>query len=468
MQDKQKNDIDPTFIDYAWDQMRAQLDEAMPVEERRRKRGLWLWFLMFIILGSTWVTLRAFGPKGIEESPQPASKETPIATSKPSSDDVLDPTSGEVVATSIQQETHVVATEEQDNPLLQTTASASSLELLNQPLEQPVSVTSESLTPSIVSNHTPAETSPLNQETPIIENVIVAESDHNPSATPAELGTIPAEVSSLNNEEDQLGLVATVPRLAFFPNQKTFAESMPPTTAVAKNALHLFAEGMLGSGLDDPAQLLHLGAGAQLDLNSQFAIEGGLAYEAYHLGELSLVNDSQDAVLVNFEDVDPASWGGANYTVAVPFDSAVSNVTAHRIAMPVNIRWSPSAQSPWQFSLGGTAVYYLQALVKSELPESLSVSQRSSVANFDLYNENQPLFVLDSAAEDISNPSGFIARPLEVTRWEWSWTAAVGYRFSPRLEGQVQYRGLFNDWPNSKEKLGPNSFAQLSLRYYLK
>lgn len=478
--------MDPAFVDYAWEQMRAQLDEAMPVEDGRRKRGWWLWLLLFVVLGSAGVSLRTFGPKEVEETPQPLPQEAPIAVAESSSEALVGQVPDLPAGTSTAPVEQASVANEPGHFVASDGVSDSPIDRSMPPVEQLAasSVAPTKSNPALIdaprasvaqktadgtSGDAPSESASFSPDsaTSAAESPVAAQAGGRASEAPTATFPLLAVEQKVVNAKEDGGLMAAVPTLALQPDKKASSVSLPAAANVAKNPIHFFAEGTLGAGLDDQAQLLHLGAGAQLALSPQMAIEGGLAYQAYHLGELKLFSGEQDALLINFEDINQGAWGGANNAVTVPFDSAVSSVMTHRIAMPLNVRWSPSPQSPWQFSLGGSAAYYLQAQVESELPESFSFSERSAITNFDLYNEDQPLLVFDASAEDISSPTGAAASPLEITRWEWSWTVALGYRFSGRIEGQVQYRGLLNDWPNSREQLGPHSFVQLSLRYYL-
>lgn len=66
MQDNWNSGIDPSFADKAWENMRKQLDEAMPVDEKQKRRLIgWWWAIGFALLlaGAGWFLLGSPSPQ---------------------------------------------------------------------------------------------------------------------------------------------------------------------------------------------------------------------------------------------------------------------------------------------------------------------------------------------------------------------------------------------------------------------
>ncbi|MEZ5043511.1 MAG: hypothetical protein R2828_26680 [Saprospiraceae bacterium] len=76
MQDNWNSGIDPSFADKAWENMRKQLDEAMPVDEKQKRRPIgWWWAIGFALLlaGAGWF---------LSGSPSPQLDALPILTAE--------------------------------------------------------------------------------------------------------------------------------------------------------------------------------------------------------------------------------------------------------------------------------------------------------------------------------------------------------------------------------------------------
>ncbi|MCB0636810.1 MAG: hypothetical protein KDC54_09355, partial [Lewinella sp.] len=247
MQDRRPPQVDPALVDHAWEQMRAQLDAVMPVEQPRRRLAAWWWLLFLGLLTGvgllTWLWARDPAQDKLPSLPTPPvaeqSQQQPNSTTQ----------------TEIKTPTASTTLSELEGSLVGETRSA---EESVDPIEQP----------SV--SHTPGEVW-----------VGASSSDQPPVALLPDVEPVQIEQPALSTDQSAAAAVRveTVRVIAALPSADlpllAEASTMPGAGAPdvqRPRASRFFLEGTAGLALDESGQLMGLGAGYEWLLGKKWGL----------------------------------------------------------------------------------------------------------------------------------------------------------------------------------------------------
>ncbi len=442
MQDRQHIHNDP-LVDRGWAQMQAQLDEVMPVQNRRFVP----WWILLLSIGVVF-SLGAYGWMSFYGNT--------------------------TVDTQNEQEVKSIPLHEKV-PIAQMESKKTFNNIENNTNNENASNTAKTLpfasnTSSILQENIVKNENQPNQDVPT-STPLVKEENEKPkktmfsnTETPIIVGNRPNEESIAPNlPEKTMDIIAALETV-----ELDLLKENPPSIEKeiafdAPKKSHLIIEAGVETGLGGSPQGGSLGLAYQHRINNKMDYEIGLSYQAVSIDLFSGALGSKSGYDRNGFN----SQESMELFSALPVGQTYNWLRINRASLDVIV--DRKINTRWAFGGGVQISYYTKAAipVSGVAPFADTYTQLEFDENYDynLYNDPIEVYPIEVIASNI-NIAGDVYQ-LELKRWQWSALLRTHYRISSHWEIEANYRKALTKWPDNKKTYGASSFVGLGLRYYI-
>lgn len=383
------NQNDRNLVEKAWADMRARLDRDMPVKQTRRKRPIFVWWLVapLVLAG-----LAAWGGFVLN---QPRTQPPPVQATKPQAGIQATRHNSKPAPTTYE----LPANQTANHPVRQKYAPGPELFAAWLPQTRSGSVSDKTAFPENNTAQDPPQTQNPSEGIAVIPGA--------PSINALPLGTAFAVSAKEIDQRDLTGLSvpATTRPLTPQPFRRTLAFGL--TCGVSTEQFHAFNGA-------------HVGAVVDWNFAPQMGLRSGLAYVYY---QPSIEARPTSQVSLNSFAVASGNYNLINNVIVSSIDEAVFIPLHrfHRIEAPLMAYWEPINR------LRLYSGFRMSYLISAKVNEAYAPIAEDVVGP-----------TSDSKAEELND---FITK--NVDRWDVNFKSGIGYALTRRLEMSASVQGPF-------------------------